>query len=161
MGTKMSVPPSSSFCIYCLSQFSLHSEKSSWAVLFPICLCRGLGLSPHLFSYTDHHLLFFCSKVMKSHTHICSKYTQINRPWQGCVSRWQRWRGHGHRAVWGEALHEVNHPDTWRRTRTVQVPPWWCGLVTTGQKTGNINCDLNLNGHAFVNDIETVSSYGT
>lgn len=98
-------------------------------------------VTPLILLFRPSSPVFFCSKVMKTQTHTFSRYTLINKPWQGCVSRWQRWRGHGHRAVWGEALREVNHPDTWRRTGTVQVLPWWCGLVTTGQKMGNISWD--------------------
>lgn len=155
MATKMSVPPFSSSHVARLSQFSSHSERNlldtrRWCSLllsfstFFVCHTRLESITP---INSLIRIIIVCF-LLQGHenTHI---FTQINRPWQGCVSRWQRWRGHGHRAVWGVALHEVNHPDTWRRTRTVQVPPWWCGLVMTGQTTGHISCDLTtLNVHA-------------
>lgn len=114
-------------------------------------------LFPLSYPFTYHPInsltqtIILCVFAARSwnHTHTTSRYTQINRPWQGCVSRWQRWREHGHRAVSGVALHEVNHPDTLQKTGTVPVPLWWCGLVTTGQKKENVSHDLNrLNVHA-------------
>lgn len=161
MATNMSVPPSSFFYVACLNfpgiRKNLLGTISRKYSLSCFLLFLFFSAMPATESITLLILLFrpsssssFFSKVMKTHTHmhIFRRYTQINRPWQGCVSRWQRWRGHGHRAVWGVALREVNHPDTWRRTRTVQVPPWWCALLTTGQKMGKLNDLTGLNGHA-------------
>ena len=165
------VSPSFLFVICCVLVWIAFRKKLKKKNTFPLLsFCYFLSPS-YLFTYHPINSLtqtiILCVFAARSwnhththtHTHI---YTQINRPWQGCVSRWQRWRGHGHRAVSGVALHEVNHPDTLQKTGTVQVPLWWCGLVTTGQKKENVSRDLNrLNVHAnpcFVLELKTESN---
>lgn len=120
----------------CLSNFSCTENLLHKQTIRPFSISHHLPCLFWVYHLINSHfqniISFFLLRQGHENTH---SHTYINRPWQGCVSRWQRWRGHGHRAVWGAALHEVNHPDTWRRTGTVRAPPGWCGLVTTGQRT--------------------------
>ena len=143
MATEMSVLPLVRLTLACLNLSCIQKKVNVFSLpLLFFSASYLFGVYHPINSLIQTITAARSCKQTHTHKNTLSRCTQINRPWQGCVSRWQHWRGHGHRAVWAVAPREVDHPDTWRRTRTAQVPPWWCGLVTTVRKTGNTSCYL-------------------